>query len=144
MPAKRKSQEYYILTWIPWITKQTVDSLSIEMILDLFIYIIQFYINQNTFLPGFIIRKALTTSHKGFSALAISRVTTISSSLFCICIITRMMLNINLPIYTCILKKFWGLMSFSHWVFIIEIATRYGRWFPLDKSLRLSIPRMEE
>ena len=27
------------------------------MILDLFIYIIQFYINQNTFLPGFIIRK---------------------------------------------------------------------------------------
>ena len=26
------------------------------MILDLFIYIIQFYINQNTFLPGFIIR----------------------------------------------------------------------------------------
>ena len=29
------------------------------MILDLFIYIIQFYINQNTFLPGFIIRKEL-------------------------------------------------------------------------------------
>ena len=29
------------------------------MILDLFIYIIQFYINQNTFLPGFIIRKDL-------------------------------------------------------------------------------------
>ena len=29
------------------------------MILDLFIYIIQFYINQNTFLPGFIIRKAV-------------------------------------------------------------------------------------
>ena len=27
------------------------------MILDLFIHIIQFYINQNTFLPGFIIRK---------------------------------------------------------------------------------------
>ena len=27
------------------------------MILDLFIYIIQFYINQNIFLPGFIIRK---------------------------------------------------------------------------------------
>lgn len=27
------------------------------MILDLFIYIIQFYINQNTFLPGFIIRR---------------------------------------------------------------------------------------
>ncbi len=27
------------------------------MILDLFIYIIQFYINQNTFLPGFIIRE---------------------------------------------------------------------------------------
>ena len=27
------------------------------MILDLFIYIIQFYFNQNTFLPGFIIRK---------------------------------------------------------------------------------------
>ena len=41
-------------------------------------------------------------------------------------------------------KKFWDLMSFSHWVFIIEIATRYGRWFPLDKSLRLSIPGMEE
>ena len=30
------------------------------MILDLFIYIIQFYINQNTFLPGFIIRKELS------------------------------------------------------------------------------------
>lgn len=30
------------------------------MILDLFIYIIQFYINQNTFLPGFIIRKEPT------------------------------------------------------------------------------------
>ena len=30
------------------------------MILDLFIYIIQFYINQNTFLPGFIIRKEAT------------------------------------------------------------------------------------
>ena len=30
------------------------------MILDLFIYIIQFYINQNTFLPGFIIRKRIT------------------------------------------------------------------------------------
>ena len=29
------------------------------MFLDLFIYIIQFYINQNTFLPGFIIRKEL-------------------------------------------------------------------------------------
>ena len=29
------------------------------MILDLFIYIIQFYINQNTFLPGFIIRKRI-------------------------------------------------------------------------------------
>ena len=51
-------------------------------------------------------KKALTTPHKGFSALAISKVTTISSSLFCICIITRKMLNINLPIYTCILKKF--------------------------------------
>lgn len=31
------------------------------MILDLFIYIIQFYINQNTFLPGFIIRKESTS-----------------------------------------------------------------------------------
>ena len=31
-------------------------------------------------------------------------------------------------------------MSFSHWTFRIDIATRYGRWFPLDKSLRLSIP----
>ena len=31
-------------------------------------------------------------------------------------------------------------MSFSHWNFRIDIATRYGRWFPLDKSLRLSIP----
>ena len=31
------------------------------MILDLFIYIIQFYINQNTFLPGFIIRKETRT-----------------------------------------------------------------------------------
>ena len=41
-------------------------------------------------------------------------------------------------------KNFWDLMSFSHWVFIIEIATRYGRWFPLDKSLRLSISGMEE
>ena len=42
------------------------------------------------------------------------------------------------------LKNFWDLMSFSHWVIIIGIATRYGRWFPLDKSLRLSIPGMEE
>ena len=31
------------------------------MILDLFIYIIQFYINQNTFLPGFIIRNETIT-----------------------------------------------------------------------------------
>ena len=34
------------------------------MILDLFIYIIQFYINQNTFLPGFIIRKDLFYLHE--------------------------------------------------------------------------------
>ena len=33
------------------------------MILDLFIYIIQFYINQNTFLPGFIIRKEHVTDN---------------------------------------------------------------------------------
>ena len=26
-------------------------------------------------------------------------------------------------------KNFWDLMSFSHWVFIIEIATRYVGWF---------------
>ena len=90
MPAKRKSQEYYILTWIPWITKQTVDSLSIEMILDLFIYIIQFYINQNTFLPGFIIRKDF--DKKRFSDSLSSnwkRTVYISKSpFFCIYIIT--------------------------------------------------------
>lgn len=34
------------------------------MILDLFIHIIQFYINQNTFLPGFIIRKELEMYQK--------------------------------------------------------------------------------
>ena len=58
-------------------------------------------------------QKALTTSHKGFSAFAISRVTTISSSLFCICIITRKIININLPIYTCILKYFEKLLTFN-------------------------------
>ena len=59
-------------------------------------------------------QKALTTSHKGFSAFAISRVTTISSSLFCICIITRKKININLPIYTCILKYFEKLLTFNN------------------------------
>lgn len=58
-------------------------------------------------------QKALTTSHKGFSAFAISRVTTISGSLFCICIITRIKININTPIYTCILKYFEKLLTFN-------------------------------
>lgn len=38
------------------------------MILDLFIYIIQFYINQNTFLPGFIIREKNEAAIKELNA----------------------------------------------------------------------------
>ena len=40
------------------------------MILDLFIYIIQFYINQNTFLPGFIIRKRSNSYELGLYAFS--------------------------------------------------------------------------
>ena len=52
------------------------------MILDLFIYIIQFYINQNTFLPGFIIRKELEMYQKmmdkGFGIKAIASIFSVS------------------------------------------------------------------
>ena len=49
--------------------------------------------------------------------------TTISSSLFCTCIITRKMININLPIYTCILKYFEKLLTFNN-LFTLDLYNK--------------------